>query len=180
VKTNEVKMTDTEHQSALVVIDVQRALFERATPVHNAEALLQNINTLIDKAHDQGSPVFFFRHANKSFLTQGSAGWELHPALQLTADDILLEKQHGSAFQDTAFHEELQARKINQLMVTGLVTNGCVKVTCNAAQKHGYNVVLVADGHGSYHKEAAKIIDEWNQRLGEQGIEVLLTEAIHF
>jgi nicotinamidase-related amidase len=174
-------MTHSEgSQSALVVIDVQRALFEKSTPVYGAEALLCNINALIHRAHQQGIPVFFFRHSNQSFLAHGSDGWQFHPALKLDAADILLEKTHGSAFQDTCFHQALQERKISRLVVTGLVTNGCVRATCEDARKRGYTVVLVKDGHSSYQRDAVKIIDEWNERLCAQGIELLTAEAVQF
>ncbi|QPC83705.1 cysteine hydrolase [Phototrophicus methaneseepsis] len=174
-------MTNTEDlQTALVVIDVQQALFEKKTPIHRAEVLLCNINSLVDCAHEKGIPIFYFRHTNKSFLAYGTAGWQLHPALRPDTVDILLEKEHGSAFQDTSLHQALQERQINRLIVTGLVTNGCIRATCEDAKKHGYDVVLVKDGHSTYQRDAAKIIDEWNERLSTQGIEVLTTEAIRF
>lgn len=167
-----------EERAALIIIDVQQALFEKTTPIPNPGALLQTINRLIKQAHEREIPVFFFRHANKSFLAPGSAGWNLHTDLHPSASDIVLEKQHGSAFQDTPFDQELHARKVTRLIVTGLVTNGCVRATCEAALKRGYAVTVVKDGHSTYQKGAAAIIEEWNQRFSEQGIEVVMSDDI--
>ena len=171
---------NTSRQSALVVIDVQRALFEKRTPVYHADALLRNIASLVDRAHAHGCPVFVFRHSNQSFLAHGSDGWQLHPAFNPTAADILLDKQHGSAFVDPSFQQQLQARGVHRLVVTGLVSNGCVKATCEDALKLGYAVALVEDGHSSYHKDAAQIIEEWNRRLSASGVEVVAADAVDF
>jgi len=173
-------MTGIDQQSALVVIDVQNALFEKPTPVYNADALLRNITSLMDRAHTNNCPVFVFRHTNNSFLAYGSDGWQLHSALCLDATDTVLDKQHGSAFADTPFQQQLEARGIHRLVVTGLVSNGCVKATCEAALKLGYAVVLVADGHSSYHKDAAQIIEEWNRRLSALGVDVVPAAAVAF
>jgi nicotinamidase-related amidase len=67
-----------------------------------------------------------------------------------------------------------------RLVITGLVTHGCVKATCIGAKDLGYKVVLVRDGHSNYRKDAAKIIEEWNQRLGDGGVELLSTHEISF
>jgi hypothetical protein len=31
----------------------------------------------------------------------------------------------------------------------------------------GYEVILVSDGHSSYSKDAAQLIDKWNRNLSE-------------
>lgn len=37
----------------------------------------------------------------------------------------------------------------------------------------GYAVVLAEDGHSSYSKDAARLIEEWNRKLGAAGAQVL-------
>ena len=59
------------------------------------------------------------------------------------------------------------------MIVTGLVTHGCVKATCEGALALGYAVVLAADGHSSYSKDAARHVEEWNRKLGEAGARVV-------
>jgi nicotinamidase-related amidase len=165
---------------ALLVIDVQQGLFERSTPIYKAAELLQNIRTLIERAHRSGMPVFFIQHANDSFLVRGSAGWQLHPQLQPTETDTLIGKRHGNAFEQTSLRQELEARGVRTVVVTGLVTHGCVKATCLGAKELGYQVTLAEDGHSNYHKQAASVIAEWNQKLSEAGVDLCATQAIAF
>jgi nicotinamidase-related amidase len=69
---------------------------------------------------------------------------------------------------------------VTRVVVTGLVTHGCVRVTSLGAKEAGYEVTLVGDAHSSYHKQAAEVIAEWNQKLAAQGVEVRTTEEISF
>ncbi len=165
---------------ALLVIDVQTALFERATPLYRADDLLRNIATLTQRAREAGAPVFYVQHANNSLLSEGSAGWQLHPQLQATPPDDLIHKRHGSAFEETPLKGILDARNVGTLVIAGLITHQCVKTTGLDALKRGYTVILAADAHSNYNKQAAKVIEEWNQTLQEAGATVLPTEAINF
>jgi nicotinamidase-related amidase len=165
---------------ALLVIDVQQALFERSTPIYKAGELLQNIHTLIERAHQTDTPVFFIQHSNDGFLAQGTAGWQFHPQLQPAVADTLIHKRHGNAFEETPLHQELETRGVKTVVVTGLVTHGCVRATCLGAKELGYHVILVSDGHSNYHKKAASMIDEWNHTLSEAGIDLCATQEITF
>lgn len=179
MKTNlQAQSASGKHRSALLVVDVQEAMFHKATPVYGAEALLANIKTLAARAHSAGAPVVYIQHDDGRSLVRGSDGWRLHPALQPAAGDLLIEKQHPDAFEQTTLAAELQARAIGLLVVTGLVTHGCVRATCLGAQKLGYAVTLAADAHSSYNKDAAGLIEEWNAKLAAQGIEVTPTAGI--
>ncbi len=163
---------------ALLVIDVQQGLFDKSTPIYNAGKLLENINALEDCAHRAGAPVFYVQHANESWLAPGSDGWQLHAGLQPLDTDCAVYKRHSSAFQGTGLGKELEARAIRRLVVTGLVTHGCVKAACLDAVKLGYGVILVKDGHSNFHKKAADAIAEWNQKLSEGGIELKSTQEL--
>jgi nicotinamidase-related amidase len=61
-----------------------------------------------------------------------------------------------------------------------LVTHGCVKSSCQGAHELGYRVVLVADGHSSYSKDAARLIEEWNQTLSQATVELRLASQVEF
>jgi nicotinamidase-related amidase len=56
---------------------------------------------------------------------------------------------------------------VQTVLVTGLVTHGCVRATCLGGAGRGYNVILVADAHSSYNRDAARLIEEWNRNLSE-------------
>ena len=166
--------------TALLVIDVQQGLFRKSTPIYRAEPLLNTLTTLIERAHAAGVPVIYIQHASDKVLPLGSADWQLHSRLQPGENDLIVHKQHGNAFDDTPLRAELTGRGIGRVIVTGLVTHGCVKATCLGALALGYAVTLAADGHSSYSKDAAQLIQEWNRKLGEAGASVAPANQIAF
>ncbi len=167
-------------KTALLVIDVQDGLFHKSTPIYKANELLKNIHSLIERAHQGGALVIFIQHNSEKVLPWGSSEWQLHPDIQLQPGDVLVQKQHGNAFEETSLEGELHDRDIRQLVICGLVTHGCVKATCQGAIDSGYQVILVQDAHSSYSKDAARLIEEWNQKLGTAGAVVAATEEIRF
>jgi nicotinamidase-related amidase len=166
--------------AALLVIDVQQGLFRKSTPIFRAEPLLDTIATLVERAHAANLLVVYIQHASDKVLPFGSADWQFHPRLHPGEDDLIVHKQHGNAFEDTSLHRELAARGVGRVIVTGLVTHGCVRATCEGALALGYTVVLAADGHSSYSKDAARLVEEWNRKLGEAGAVVAPAAQIAF
>ncbi len=172
---NEVNPT-----TALLVIDVQRGLFEKSTPIFQADRLLANINTLIHQAHRSGAPVIIVQHANDSFLARESEGWQVHAQVQTGEGDLVIHKTKGNAFEKTLLRQELEARGITTLVATGLVSHGCVKATCLGARDLGYRVILASDAHSNFHKNAASVIQETHHALSEAGVELIPTAEIVF
>lgn len=169
-----------KHSSALLVIDVQRQLFEEATPVYHAEQLIRNINFLISKARNEGVPVIFVQHSSDTYMIYGSGGWQLHPQIQPVAGEPIIHKIVGNAFEATNLKAELEKRAVNAVVITGMVTHGCVKATCLGALKEGYQVVLVSDGHSNFSKDAPAIIEKWNRDFSKKGAVVVETKSVTF
>ena len=152
-------------KAALLVIDVQRALFSRRRPIHEAEQLLSNINSLIDRWHQEGGLVVYIQHSNNKMLVKDTPDWEFHPDLRKINSCDLIHKLHGNAFERTNLKDILESKGIREVVITGLVTQGCVRATCMGANSLGYRVILVEDGHSNYSKDAEKIIEDWNHKL---------------
>jgi nicotinamidase-related amidase len=166
--------------TALIVIDVQQGLFERDTPIYEAEQVLANINTLMRDARQAGVPVIFVQHNNESSLVRDSREWQLHPAIRPLAGEVIIHKQHGDAFIDTELKDELEKREVHALFITGLATQACVKATSLGALKHGYQVFLVSDGHSNSSKDAPRLIKKWNRAISEKGAELVETKEVDF
>jgi len=158
--------------AALLVIDVQQEMFEKSNPVYKAEELIQNITSLVQAAHEAGAPVIYIQHAGEGNLVFGTPGWQFHPALQTMQPDFTVHKRHGNAFEDTELEAILHSQQVHTLVVTGMVTHGCVRATTLGGLKAGYRVLLVKDAHSSFSPKAAQLIEEWNGKLGEQGAEL--------
>jgi nicotinamidase-related amidase len=180
MKTKRGNAVSRPNDVALLIIDVQMGLFKKSTPIYQAERLLQNINTLVGRAHQAGVPVFYVQHSDKKTLVKGSDSWQLHPELHPLEEDCIVPKCHVSAFEQTILQDALTSKAIGTLVVTGLVTYACVRATCIDAMKRGYRVVLVGDGHSNHSRHALQVVRDWNKKLRARGIDVQSTSEIGF
>jgi nicotinamidase-related amidase len=162
---------------ALLIIDVQRELFQAALPIYDEDRLLANIRLLADKAHAANVPVFWIQHSSKKELVEGTDGWKLHPAFIPLKSDNFIRKHHGNAFQDTPLKAELDALHVRTVVVAGLLTDDCIQATCNGAHELGYDVVLVKDAHSNDNVKARDVINEWNTSLSKDSV-VRLQSAV--
>ena len=124
--------------------------------------------------------MFFVLHSADTYLKYGSDGWQLHPQIQPIAGEPIIHKRHGNSFEDTNLQEHLRKKGVSGVVVTGLVTHGCVKATCLGALEAGYKVALAGDAHSNFSKNAAKVIEKWNLELGNKGVLVVETKSISF
>ena len=179
-RTSKQPAVEDRKGMALLIIDVQRGLFEKSTHIYKADELLRNIGILVDRAHRAGAPVFYVQHSDKRALVKGSDEWQLHSDLHPLDSDHVVHKRHGNAFEDTDLGQELKARNIGSLVVAGLVTHGCVRATCLGAKELGYRVILAQDGHSNFSQQAAKLVEQWNQKLNKAGVELRPAREIKF
>ena len=170
-------MTKSNRHTTLLVIDVQQGLFQKTTPLYRAREVLANINLLVERAHAAHAPVVYIQHSTEKNLVEGTDEWKLHPAMQPEPRDIMIRKHHGNAFEDTPLKEKLDALHVDRVVVTGLVSNGCVNATCNGAHELGYDTVLVSDAHSTYREDAEAVVTEYNARLSAGGVVRLQTTA---
>jgi len=164
------------NDTTLLVIDMQQGLFKKQ--IYKSQRLIDNINHLLDRFHQVNSPVFLFRHSNESFLKFGSDDWQLHSALRQAESDIIIDKTHASIFKEKVFTDILANRKIGSVVIAGLVSNGCIQAACTDAKNLGIKTTLVSDGHSTWHKDAEKIVTDYNAKLATKGIQVLPTHEI--
>ncbi len=167
-------------QTALLVIDIQRALFTRPTPVYEPYKLIETINALVARAHLYGVQVIYIQHVNQSFLKKGTSGWEFHPDLSRMDSDLIIQKTQGNALIETALQSVLEARDINNLIITGLVTQGCISATSLGGLELDFRVVLVKGGHSNYNKNAPQVIEKREEELAGAGVILVSPEEIDF
>lgn len=167
-------------QTALLVIDVQRALFTRPNPVFNAYKIIEVINALVDRAHLYGAKVVYIQHSNKTILQKGSDGWKLHPDIKPDSKDLLIEKEQGNSFIGTTLQGFMEARGIENLLITGLVTNQCVRATALGGLELGYHVFLVQGSHSNVDKNPEALIERTEKELEEAGVFLVTPGQIDF
>ncbi|HEX5504658.1 MAG TPA: cysteine hydrolase family protein [Thermomicrobiales bacterium] len=152
--------------TALLVIDMQVGNVANA---HQKDALVARLAELIAQARAAGTPVVFVQHED-DWMRPGVSEWQFLPALTPAEGELVIHKRASDAFYETPLREELAARGIRRLVVTGVQTELCVDATCRRAASEGFDVTLVADGHtteDSATLPAARIIAHHNLALGQ-------------
>jgi len=91
-------------------------------------------------------------------LLRSSPGFEIDPAIDVSAEDIIIDKTANGAFTHTELEHVLRARGITHLLFTGCTTDVCVHTTLREAQDRNFQNLLIADACASgdqYAHEAA-------------------------
>ena len=136
--------------TALLVIDVQRALCAGEHAAFDAAAVIERINGVAERVRAAGGTVVLIQHESTSgALAHGSPGWQLAPGLATAATDIRLRKRATDSFHRSELQATLAARGIERLVVCGFQSDFCVDTTTRRALALGYPVTLVADGHST-------------------------------
>jgi nicotinamidase-related amidase len=160
-------------KSALLVIDVQRGLFDDEPRPYEADAVVDRINSLTARARSAGTPVVFVHHERQSGLLEyGSASWQLERRLVVKDGDITLRKATPDSFLRTELSELLAQWGTEQVVICGYATEFCVDTTTRRAAALGFPVVLVADAHTTHdkdHASAAQIRTHHNATLPNIG-----------
>ncbi|MFD2263038.1 cysteine hydrolase family protein [Lacibacterium aquatile] len=172
-------------QSALILVDLQRALFEGPVPPHEGARLMVNIHDLIEGARRSKAPVIFVQHCSPegTACAKGSKGWELIDDFAPQAGDMLLQKTRPSIFQGTGLQKQLDQMQIGRVILAGMKTEYCIDTSCRAAADLGYKVVLAGDAHTTMDSQAlsaAAIIAHHNLTLAGPFAEVAPSHQIGF
>lgn len=155
--------------TALLIIDVQRALCSGQYQCHDIHRVIDTINALGARARKAGVPVVLIQHEEKdSPLAYGAEGWQLAEGLVTSASDLRVRKTAPDSFYQTELRKLLPSEDFEQLVICGLQTDYCVNATVRQAHQLGYDVVLVSDGHSTLdngNMSAEDIIAEHNKDL---------------
>ena len=130
--------------TALLVIDVQNGVVAEA---HERDAVIANINAVVDRARAAGVAVIWVQHSDDD-LVRGSDDWRFVPELiERTDDEPLVHKAYGDSFEDTDLESVLAERAVGRLVVAGAQTDQCIRSTLHGAIARGYDATLVSDAH---------------------------------
>jgi ureidoacrylate peracid hydrolase len=79
---------------------------------------------------------------------------ELLPEVAALGDEMVFSKTSSSVFNTTEIESVLRRMGIEHLVVTGIVTDGCVELSVRDAVDRGFQVTLVEDGCSASTPEA--------------------------
>ncbi|GMN52520.1 hypothetical protein TIFTF001_021669 [Ficus carica] len=162
-KKYEIRRRNPDPKSAaLLVIDVQNHFSSIAKPI------LPNLLSTISLCRRASIPVFFTRHRHKSpadyamlgewwsgdLILDGTPEAELMSDLDRRPDhDVVVEKATYSAFQGTSLEEMLRDRRVEEVIVTGVMTNLCCETTARDAFVKGFRVFFSTDATATANAE---------------------------
>lgn len=129
--------------TALIVIDVQQGVVANA---YNRDAVVANINSLVERARAEGAPVVWVQHSSEE-LPRDTPEWQIVDELTPASSEPIVHKAYGDSFEATDLESVLAERRIGRVVVTGAQTDACVRATLHGAFVRGYDTILVGDAH---------------------------------
>jgi len=155
--------------SALVVVDMQRFFLNAASPTFTCGgvAILPTVKRLLDTFRQCKRPVIYTQHVHHpNDLDSGIMGWwwegkclegspesEIHPSLAPMPNEKVVLKHRYSAFYNTDLETVLRCLKVEDVVISGIMTNMCCESTARDAYYRDYRVFFLADGTGSINEE---------------------------
>ena len=156
-------------KSALLIVDMQNFFLDPASPTYTCggPAVLPRVKKLLDAFREAGRPVIYTKHVHHpDYLDAGIMGWwwqgmcvegspesEVHPELAPLEKEKVILKHRYSAFYNTDLETVLRVLKLEDLVLTGVMTNLCCESTARDAYFRDYRVFFPADATGSITEE---------------------------
>ena len=178
-------------ESVLMIVDMQHFFLEPESPTFTigGPTILPNAQRLLSAFRQANRPVIFTRHVHHpADLDAGIMGWwwegkciegspesEIVPELMPLPTEKVVLKHRYSAFYNTDLETVLRCLKVQDIVISGVMTNMCVESTARDAYFRDYRVWIPADGTGSINEEM-HLASLMNLALGFA--QVTTTEAI--
>jgi ureidoacrylate peracid hydrolase len=150
-------------KTALLVIDMQNDFVEEGAiiEVKGIRNRITQFKEFINKMREKGITIIYTRHiyepetdpiSVKMFgekvekaLSEGSYDSEINQNITPNKKDIIIKKRRYDAFIGTELELILKAKEIENLIITGTMTNICCESTARTAMMKGFNVLFTSD-----------------------------------
>jgi nicotinamidase-related amidase len=155
--------------AALLVIDMQQFFLDPNSPTFTCGglAILPTVKRIISAFRKAKRPVIYTRHVHhpdridagimewwwQGMCLEGTPESEVHPEITPLHNEKTIFKHRYSAFYNTDLETVLRCLKIEDLVVTGIMTNLCCESTVRDAYFRDYRVFFLADGTGTVNEE---------------------------
>ena len=162
---NQHQLKLNRRKSALMVIDMQKFFLDPKSPSFTCGglAILPNLRRLIGAFRKARRPVIFTRHVHhpdkidagimewwwEGMCLEGSPESEIHDDIAPLSGEKVIFKHRYSAFYNTDLETILRCTKIEDLVITGIMTNMCCESTARDAYFRDFRIFFPADATGS-------------------------------
>ena len=93
------------------------------------------------------------RSSSKNLFQGDSPEYQIMPEIAPLSHELVLDKNSVSPFVSTALDQLLRNMGIQNLVITGLLSNVAVESTARSAGDRGYNPIVVSDACAAYSQE---------------------------
>lgn len=108
----------------------------------------EHIAAIAPLFRDAGMPTFIIYYDRLLARGQGDIDNTLYK-LRPAPGDVLIPKDHDSAFRGSDIKAQLQERPIKNLLISGFNLNACVYQTAMDGLRAGYNICILGDCTGN-------------------------------
>ena len=154
---------------ALVMIDFVQGYFDPECDLFaDVDDALASALRMREAAHEAGIPViltnvvyhpkaidggrFYEKARPLRYFLEGNPMGAWPKGLEPTEDELIISKQYPSAFFGTSLASTLTSLRVDNVILTGLTTSGCVRATCVDAMSHGFITTVVREACGDRHE----------------------------
>lgn len=163
------------NKTALIVIDMQKGFIEKGAflEVEAARNMIPTLQKLISVCRENAIPIIYtrmshqfikstvypelwpdhFKKDGSPILVPGSREFELVDELEVTDEDLIVDKDRYSAFFGTKLDIILKEKGIQNVIITGLASNVCCESTARDAFFLNYRVVFLDDCNATLNDE---------------------------
>ena len=155
---------------ALVLVDFVEAYFDPKCDLYaDVDDALESALRVRAVAHEAGIPVILTNvvyHANAMdggrfyekakplrYFLKGSPMGAWPKDLNPQPGELVISKQYPSAFFGTSLASTLTSLGVDNVILTGLTTSGCIRASCVDSMSHGFITTVVRDAVGDRHDE---------------------------
>ena len=156
----------------VVVIDMQNDFFKKERLLEQKDSLVKNINDLTTLAREHNVPVIWIRQVLKVDLSnspkhvrelgkgevlEGTEGSKLLSGLEKKARHYEVIKTRYSGFFKTNLDDLLDKLKVDTLIISGINTHACIRMTVIDAYQRDRDVIIAKDCVGSWDDEHHRV-----------------------
>ncbi len=168
-------------KTAHLVVDMQNGFVAEGAPVEvpMARDVVGQINRLSHVVREAGGKNIFLRFttpdpdgpaawpvfaermldgigAHREAFTPGADYWQMWPEIEIGDADLLVDKHRFSGFTPgtSTLHDELRQHGIENLIISGTLTNCCCESTARDAMQLNYRVIMAVDACAALSEEA--------------------------
>jgi nicotinamidase-related amidase len=137
---------------ALVIVDMLKDFVDGSLANPRAQLIVEPLQRLLAHARAEGWTVVFSNDAHRpgdpelkvwgEHAMEGTPGAEVIEAIAPRDGEIISPKRHYGAFDETGLAEQLHARGVDEVVITGQHTHICVRHSSYGALKAGFEVTI--------------------------------------